>query len=167
MDILEDFAVEQFIRNVAGDNAVKLVKSIPDREITDEELAEISGLHLNTVRKLLFTLYERRILKYRRLHDKKTGWITYLWRVNRNTITDMMRLETKKLLDNLKRCLDIEKNNAFYRCKNCNERFVFDVAMEMNFKCPSCKSDLSYYDNSDTIKALEERIVKIENFLSE
>ena len=53
-------------------------------EVTDEQLAEKSGMRLNVVRKILYKLYDNRLASYRRVRDKNTGWFVYFWKLNRS-----------------------------------------------------------------------------------
>jgi transcription initiation factor TFIIE subunit alpha len=160
MSALEDPSVREYLRRLIGDEGIKVMEKISEEEITDEEIAEMSGVNLNVVRKTLYILYENRLADYRRERNEETGWLTYLWRMDLEKINQILRLETKKLMENLQRRFDFERNNVFYACESCG-RFKFESAMETNFKCPNCGKDLHNQDNADVIKALEERISKL------
>ncbi|HJJ50959.1 MAG TPA: transcription factor, partial [Methanocorpusculum sp.] len=47
-------------------------------ERSDEEIAELTEINLNSVRHTLYNLYEHRLAEYRRIKNNETGWLTYL-----------------------------------------------------------------------------------------
>ena len=93
-----------------------MLDEVPDREVTDEKVAEISGINLNLVRKTLYILYENHLAIYRRERDKDSGWLTYLWKLDLDNAEHMLRNETRKLIKKLERRLDFE-NQEFYVCE--------------------------------------------------
>lgn len=46
---------------------------------TDESLSDETGIHLNTVRKFLYKMYDLKWAEYERVKDKKIGWYVYEW----------------------------------------------------------------------------------------
>ena len=78
-ELLDDPAIKAYIRRMIGDEGIEVLRRFPvDGEHSDEELAEITGISLNTVRHTLYTLYEKRLAEYRRLKNIETGRLTYL-----------------------------------------------------------------------------------------
>ncbi len=66
----------------------------------------------------------------------------------------------------LRERLNFEENNYFFVCKACqdsNNKFNFDRAFELNFRCPDCGGPLDAQDNQEIIHILKEKIVLIEN----
>ncbi len=65
-ELLDDPAIKAYIRRMIGDEGIEVLRRFPvDGEHSDEELAEITGISLNTVRHTLYTLYEKRLAEYR------------------------------------------------------------------------------------------------------
>jgi transcription initiation factor TFIIE subunit alpha len=93
----------------------RMLDEVTDKEVTDEKVAEISGINLNLVRKTLYILYENHLAIYRRERDKDSGWLTYLWKLDLDNAEHMLRNETRKLIKKLERRLDFE-NQEFYIC---------------------------------------------------
>lgn len=135
---------------------------MPKGEVTDEKIAEVTGVLLNIVRRTLFILYENRLAFYRRERDSDSGWLTYLWQLDLSNMNSQLELEAKKLLKNLKAKLEFEQDKVFYVCEKQDGRFLFDVAVELHFKCPNCGGELKYQDNEPVIKALKKRISELE-----
>ncbi|MFX1486265.1 MAG: transcription factor E [Promethearchaeota archaeon] len=136
------------------------------QEVTDEELAEKSGMRLNVVRKILYKLYDNRLASYRRVRDKNTGWFIYFWKLNPERIFTLVRKKKTLVLKHLKERLAYEKENTFYQCKeDNNSRFTFDEAMEITFRCPKCGNPLKHQKNTRMIRVLQNQIKKLERDL--
>lgn len=130
----------------------------PDGEVTDEELAEELDLELNDVRRALFILYENDLADYRRLRDEDSGWLTYLWTLEYGSIPENLRDEMHRLLDALEERREYERNHEFFLCEVDSIRFEFEEAMEFDFECPQCGSELDALDNDHLVTAMDDRI---------
>ncbi len=139
---------------------------MPKGEVTDEKIAEVTGVLLNIVRRTLFILYENRLAMYRRERDTDSGWLTYLWKLDLDNIESQLELESKKLLRNLKAKLEFEQDRVFYVCEKQDGRFLFEQAAELEFKCPICGGELRYEENAPMTSALKQRILELEEMTS-
>lgn len=161
MDV-EDPAVRRYLTKLVGEEGLKVVEETPEgEEVTDEEIAEISEISLNMVRRTLFRLYEARLAEYRRERDQESGWLTYLWRIDLSDIESVLDSEMQKLLENLEERLDFEENSVFYTCDKMCARLLFDDAAETGFICPICGGELNHLDNEEIVEVLEHRIEEI------
>lgn len=165
MSVLDNEAIRGYIKKLVGDDGMriveKMIENVPDKEVTDEKVQEISGINLNLVRKTLYILYENHLAEYRRERDKDSGWLTYLWKLDLDNAENMLKNETRKLIKKLERRLEFE-NNEFYVCEDDeHHRILFDYAMDANFTCPVDGSPMVYYDNNEEKQALQERIEKL------
>lgn len=156
--------VKEYLRRIIGEKGLRIMEDIPEGgEITDEEIVEISNdVKLTEVRKMLYVLYENRIAEYRTEKDDESGWITYLWRFNIGNIEGIVEEEVEKALENLKTRYEYENNGVFYICK-CR-RVLFEETAACNFVCDICNSNFEYFDNTPIIKAIEDKIEKIEEW---
>ncbi|MCD1295620.1 transcription factor [Methanocella sp. CWC-04] len=162
MSVLDNKAIRGYILRLVGDDGMtiveKMLEKVPDTEVTDEKVAEVSGINLNLVRKTLYILYENHLAMYRRERDKDSGWLTYLWKLDLNNAEHMLKNESRKLIKKLERRLIFE-NNEFYICQEePPHRILFEYAMETNFVCPVDGSPLVYHDNILDKQALQKRI---------
>jgi transcription initiation factor TFIIE subunit alpha len=155
LTIVEETIHKAYIMKLVGDEGVRIVENIPEDEITDEHLAELTGISLNTVRRTLYLLYEHRLAIYRRKRDPDSGWLTYLWQLCPENFDKALESEAKRLLRNLEERLAYEKNNIFYACTEGCARFIFDEASEANFVCPFCQGSLEYMENAKVVEAIE------------
>lgn len=159
---LNDPVIAGYFTNLVGEEGYKVVRDMPEGEVTDEKIAEATGISLNIVRRTLFILYENRLAVYRRERDTDSGWLTYLWKLDLRGLNRQLQQESKKLLKNLKTKLEFEEDKVFYVCeKNC-ARLLFDDAAEMEFICPVCGRKLEYQENEPIIEALKKRISELE-----
>ncbi len=163
---LNDPVIRGYFLNLVGEEGVKVVDKMPDDEVTDEKIAEVTGVLLNIVRRTLFILYENRLAVYRRVRDTDSGWLTYLWRLDLDSLENQLELESKKILKNLKAKLEFEEGKVFYTCKKQCTRFLFETAADLEFICPVCGENLEYQDNEIVINALKKRINKLEHLTS-
>jgi len=159
--LIEDPIYRAYLCKLVGEDGLHIVESMPEDEVTDEYVSEISEVSLNTVRRTLYLLYEHRLASYRRVRDPESGWLTYLWTLCPQNFDRALESEIKKLLEKLKNRLSYEKNNIFYICVGGCARFVFDEASENNFICPFCNSSLEYMENDRVVETIEKRIEKI------
>ncbi len=165
MSALNNKAIKGYIIKLVGEDGItiveKMIEKVPDKEVTDEKVAEISGINLNLVRKTLYILYENHLALYRRERDKDSGWLTYLWKLDLDNTENMLRNETKKLIKKLEIRLEFE-NNEFYVCTaEPPHRILFDYAVDANFTCPIDGMPMEHDDNSNEKLALQHRIEKL------
>lgn len=165
MSVLNNKAIRGYVHKLVGDEGIDIVEKmrekVPDKEVTDEKISELSGINLNLVRKTLYILYENHLALYRRERDKDSGWLTYLWKLDLGNAENMLKNETRKLIKKLERRLEFE-NNEFYVCEEePPHRILFDYAVDANFTCPVDGTPMSYYDNVAEKQALQERIDKL------
>jgi transcription initiation factor TFIIE subunit alpha len=164
-ELLEDPVVQTYLHELVGPQGMQVAVAPPDGEVTDEELAERLDMELNDVRRALFILYENDLASYRRLRDEDSGWLTYLWTFEYETIPENLVEEMERLLLALDRRIEYERANEFYLCETCSIRFEFEEAMDFNFACPECGEGIVTMDNAHLIEAMEERAAALRDEL--
>jgi transcription initiation factor TFIIE subunit alpha len=151
---------------LGGEEAVKIVEILNQvDETTDEEIVTKSEIKLNTVRKILYRLYDHSIVALKRTRDKNTGWFIFHWRLQPDQIDGFLTNQKKHILEKLETRLDYEKNHDFYYCYNpgCT-RLTFEEATEYVFRCPKCDKPLTHFDNEKIVEFLS---IKVEQLRSE
>lgn len=157
-----------------GEEAVLVVKCLKAiGEGTDEMTTNDcktrfnKEIRLNTVRKILYKLYDHGLVSCTRVRDEKTGWYIFYWRLQPDQMDAFIRSRKKRALDKLKQRLDNERNHTFFVCKKDVEiRVTFEEAMETSFKCAKCGSQLESQDNADVVTVLEAKTEQLEAELS-
>lgn len=165
-ELLEDPVVQTYLHELVGPRGMPVAAAPPDGEVTDEELAEELDLELNDVRRALFILYENDLANYRRLRDEDSGWLTYLWTLEYDSIPENLREEMHQLLGALEERREYEQTHEFFLCEVDAIRFEFEEAMEFGFECPQCGSDLQSLDNDHLVEAMDERIDELSEELN-
>jgi transcription initiation factor TFIIE subunit alpha len=167
MSVLDEELIK--IANLfGGEEAVTIVKSLKKLgEGTDETVANDCSVRLNTIRKVLYKLYDHGLVSCTRVRDEKTGWFIFYWRLQPDQLDAFIRSRKKRILDRLKARLDYERNHTFFVCKTDSEiRITFEEAMESSFKCSKCGNQLEGLDNSADVTLLESKIQRLEAELS-
>jgi len=170
VDMLEKF-VKLAARKAKIDTelaALVLRKLLDNNEkgLSDEDLEGLIGVRQGEIRKVLRLFYELRIASYRRGRHPETGATRYYWRINLNTINNVLLLRKKQVLRNLKIKLDYESRNTFYYCPYDGTRYTFDEAFEYNFQCPKCGSILEEYNTGRVRELLETLIAELERSIA-
>ncbi|MDI6884192.1 MAG: transcription factor E [Hadesarchaea archaeon] len=154
----DDPALMELLDQIAGGHGYKVTKTIFGEELTDEEVAKRTGIHLNLVRRILYDLYDNRVVSYRRVRDERSGWYIYYWKVEPERALDYINANKHLLLQKLEEQLEREKSIMYFSCNNGDPKVPFDLAAENDFKCPKCGGRLEAYDNSSVLTSLERRV---------
>jgi transcription initiation factor TFIIE subunit alpha len=151
-------------RLFGGDEAVTVVNILKkESEATDEMLANESTVRLNTVRKILYKLYDHGLVSCTRVRDEKTGWFIFYWKLQMDQLDAFIRSRKRRVLEKLKHKRDYETNHSFFICKKCGDvRVTFEEAMESSFRCSKCGGQLESSENAPVVEFLEKRIKQIE-----
>ena len=150
--------------DMGGEEAVEVIKALEKKkEATDEELAEMTEIRVNTVRKVLYMLYDQGLAEFKRIRDKETGWYYYYWRLETKRLPEILRAKKMAELKKLKEMLEEETSEIYYHCGTPGHpKLTFDEAMEYEFQCPICGQMLMQYDNTAVVEELKRRIEELE-----
>ncbi|MBD3173472.1 transcription factor [Candidatus Bathyarchaeota archaeon] len=154
---------------LGGDNGVQIIEILQDRDnITVEEIAEITEIEVNDVRKLLYRFYNHSLITNRRFRDKETGWFIFQWSLQPELVEAYVHSIKRKILKKLKTRLDFELTHEFYHCGNPQcPNTTFEVAMDTVFHCPHCEEPLHRIDNAPVVEFLERKMAEIEEELED
>jgi transcription initiation factor TFIIE subunit alpha len=165
-ELLQEPAIVAYLHRMIGDEGMALITRFPEgKEYSDEELAEKTEINLNSVRNTLYTLYEHRLARYRRIKNNETGWLTYLWHLQMSNIYDSIAKDMEVILEKLKKRHYYEEQNDFYICKECGNTSTFYDAMDSQFACGVCENQMVHFDNDPLVDALARRIARMKETL--
>lgn len=152
---------------IGGEEAVLIVKEMSgSKEVTVEELANKTEIRVNTVRKVLYKLYNHSLVTSRRFRDPETGWFIFQWKLQPELMGGFVQNMKQKILKKLQIRLEHERSHKFYHCGNPDcPKVSFEDAMESIFHCPKCDGVLRAFDNRKIVEVLEREIKKIEKEL--
>jgi transcription initiation factor TFIIE subunit alpha len=169
LTFVDDKTLQKVAEAFGGEEAVQIVSELKGvGETTDEEIAAKTEIRLNTVRKILYRLYDHSLVGLRRSRDKTTGWFIFHWRLQLDQLAGFIQNQKNRVLEKLETRLTYEQAHDFYSCftKGC-KRIPFEDAMELVFRCPTCNKLLMHYDNADLKKSLVDRIETLRKELGE
>ena len=167
-EMLNDPLVQEVLFNIfeGDEKGFEVVEVLLEKgETTEEEIAKELGVKLNVVRKLLYKLYDARLVDYKRWKDEDTNWYSYTWLPTLEKLPYVVKKKLNELIKELEEKLEFEKSNMFFYCPKCNVRFTFEEAMDYGFACPGCGNMLEEFNNAELIKDLEEQIKFLKNEL--
>lgn len=165
---VDDVTLMKVAEALGAEEAVKLIKVLKSSEdVTDDEIANRTGIRLNLVRKILYKLYDHSLVSLRRVRDPETGWFTFHWRLQLDQLEGFIISQKRKVLEKLNVRLEHEKSHDFYHCytPGC-KRVTFEEAVECVFKCPTCGKPLTHYENDKVIQALTKKVEQLRKELS-
>ncbi|WP_321417120.1 transcription factor [uncultured Methanomethylovorans sp.] len=160
---MNDPVIRGYLIRLVGEDGLVMIEKMPEGEVTDEQIAQATGILLNIVRRTLFILNENKLAICRRERDASSGWLTYLWTLDMSDVERQLVKEKKRLVKNLKVRKEFEDSNVFYVCPEGCIRMDFKQASEGMFMCPDCGEDMIHQDNSPFIHMIQERIKNLES----
>lgn len=157
--------VKEFLAELGGVKSIDLVGALEKRKEVDEfKLAELLRMEVKAVRKILYRLYEKKVVSFRKTRDEEKGWYTYIWKLEPNKIHELMNGRKTQAVNSLREKLERETQNQFFKCANGCMRIPFEKAFELSFVCPECASKLEAFDNDAIVKQLKRYIEQVEKY---
>jgi transcription initiation factor TFIIE subunit alpha len=169
MSNVDDASLMRVAQALGEEDAVRLIEILKGaEEITDDEIANKTSIRLNSVRKILYKLYDHSLVGLKRTRDPKTGWFIFHWRLQPDQLEGFILMQKRQVLEKLNIRLEYEKNHDFYYCytPGCR-RIPFEEAVELVFRCPTCGKPLMHYANEKILNALTRKVETLRKELGE
>jgi transcription initiation factor TFIIE subunit alpha len=166
---IDDATLTRVASALGEEEAIRLIEVLKNSaETTDDEIATKTSIRLNSVRKILYKLYDHSLVSLRRTRDPKTGWFIFHWRLQPDQLEGFIQSQKRRVLEKLDIRLEYEKNHDFYYCdtQGC-KRVPFEEAVELVFKCSTCSKPLMHYDNEKIRDALGRKVDQLRKELGE
>jgi transcription initiation factor TFIIE subunit alpha len=169
LSTINDVALTKVAEALGEEEAVKLIEILKNsEETTDDVIANNTGIRLNTVRKILYKLYDHSLVSLRRTRDPKTGWFIFHWKLQPDQLDGFILSQKRRVLEKLNIRLEYEKNHDFFYCYTLGcRRIPFEDAVELVFRCPTCGKPLMHYDNDKMVQALTKKVEQLRKELGE
>ena len=152
---LKSAPVKEYLNIQVGANALKVVKLCSKKQRTAEEISEKSKLTITQVRTVLQRLYSLSLVHCSKAMIERTNWIAYSWLLNLDRLFESVRDAYKTKLSVIENKIEEGENTISFSCSNSCRNHTLERAMELDFRCLSCDSELVQKDNSSNIKKMK------------
>ena len=169
LSTVDDATLMKVAAALGEEEAVKLIENLKNsEETTDDEIANKTGIRLNSVRKILYKLYDHSLVSLRRTRDPKTGWFIFHWKLQPDQLEGFILSQKRRVLEKLGVRLEYEKNHDFYYCDTPGcKRVPFEEAVELVFHCSTCGKALTHYENKKIVQQLTVKVERLRKELGE
>jgi len=158
--------MQEFLAELGGARSIDIVGILRRRKEVDEfKLASLLKMDVKAIRKILYRLYEKKLVSFRKRRDDEKGWYIYIWKLVPNKLDQMMGERRTDAVNELRHRLEYEKNNQFFKCNNGCLRVTFDKAFEMAFVCPECNGKLEFFDNTAVVNQLKKYVSQVDGVI--
>ena len=131
------------VDKLVGDGGFQIAIALLNQGgLTDEQISEITGLSITSVRNILITLQNLGLLILVKEKQKNTGWINYYWYVDPLSVKRFFKEQLRVSILHIKRFIDELNNDNFFYCQDCNIKYVRDEAEKNDYKCKVCGGEL-------------------------
>jgi predicted transcriptional regulator len=101
LSTIDDATLNKVALALGDEDAVRLIEHLKTvDEITDDEIANKTGIRLNSVRKILYKLYDHSLVSLRRTRDPKTGWFIFHWKLQPDQLEGFILSQKRRVLEN-------------------------------------------------------------------
>ena len=152
--------INEFLEQVGGEKASELVKFYEKKgkPIKDEDAAGKMKVKVTDVRTILNRLNYRGIANYQKTRNKKTGWYSYTWTIDKKRVLALIMEKQREEIEKTEQTSETEDMSSFFSCKKGCHEAPCEVAAEYQFRCPDCGSELKFMDSKKRIKQAKERL---------
>jgi transcription initiation factor TFIIE subunit alpha len=169
LSTIDDATLMKVAAALGEEEAVKLIENLKGAdETTDDEIANKTGIRLNTVRKILYKFYDHSLVSLRRTRDPKTGWFIFHWRLQPDQLEGFILSQKRRVLEKLTVRLEYERGHDFYYCDTAGcKRVPFEEAIELVFHCSTCGKPLAHYGNEKIVERLTTKVEQLRKEMGE
>jgi len=169
LSFVDDETLEKVAEAFGSEEAIRIIDVLKEvGETTDDQIATQTGIRLNSVRKILYKLYDHSLVGLRRSRDQNTGWFIFHWRLQLDQLEGFILNQKRRVLEKLETRLRYEQNHDFYYCYTVGcKRIPFEEAMELVFRCPTCNKPLMHFENGKIVSALTKKVGRLRKELGE
>lgn len=169
LSFVDDEILEKVAEAFGNEEAIRIIEVLKKvGETTDEQIANQTEIRLNSVRKILYKLYDHSLVALRRSRDESTGWFIFHWRLQLDQLEGFILNQKRRVLEKLENRLKYEQNHDFYYCYTTGcKRIPFEDAMELVFRCSTCNKPLMHFENGKVVSVLAKKVEQLRKELSE
>jgi len=147
--LLGEASMRSWLIRSVGENSIHVIREF-ETQMSDEEIAQKSGIRASEVRVVLNKLHSFGLATYVRNRDRNSGWYSYIWKLNNEHIPQV--LEQIKQEGEGATVVEVpDDGKEHYGCVVCgpSKRFDFDQASGLQFRCDRCGQNLQFLEHKE------------------
>lgn len=162
--------LEKFLKKVVaitvGKQAEDIVPLLDVKKHANEFLiAKKLDITINQTRNILYKLSDHGLVSSIRKKDKKKGWYTYFWKIEKRKTLDFLKTIITKKKEQIQNQIRNREAKQFYICEICHIEFNEENALLHDFTCNECGNTFTLKDNTKLLKELKRNLTKVEKEL--
>jgi transcription factor E len=159
--------IDKFLKDivtiVVGKQAEEIVSLLNSNKHVNEFLiAKKLDITINQTRNILYKLSDQGLVSSIRKKDKKKGWYTYFWKIEKLKALNFLKTMNEKKEEQIKNQINNREAKQFYVCKTCRVEFNEENALLNEFTCNECGNTFELKDNTKLLKELKRNLTKLE-----
>jgi len=157
---------KNYLREVVSIVVGKPAENIADildnkKHVNEFIIAKKMDLTINQIRNLLYKLSDYGLVSSIRKKDKKKGWYTYFWKLEKIKCLDFLKNYLSKRIDQINSQIKSRETKQFYICERCKIEFNEENALLNDFTCNECGDIFKIKDNTKLIKELKKILTRL------
>jgi transcription factor E len=162
--------LEKFLKEVVaitvGKQAEEIVPLLDSKKHVNEFIiAKKLDITINQTRNILYKLSDYGLVSSIRKKDKKKGWYTYFWKMEKLKTLEFLKNIIEKKKGQIQNQIRNRESKQFYVCETCRIEFNEENALLHDFTCNECGNTFTLKDNTKLIKELKRNLTKSEKEL--
>ena len=162
--------LEKFLKKVViitvGKQAEEIVPLLDSKKHVNEFIiAKKLDITINQTRNILYKLSDNGLVSSIRKKDKKKGWYTYFWKIEKLKTLDFLKSIEEKKKEQIHNQIKSRETKQFYICETCRIEFNEENALLHDFTCNECGNTFTLKDNTKLLKELKKNLTKVEKEL--
>lgn len=148
--LLGEAVVRSWLIRSVGENSIHVIREF-EAQMSDEEIAQKSGIRASEVRVVLNKLHSFGLATYVRNRDRNSGWYSYIWKLNNEHVPALLAQIRKEGSEGTVVEEPPEDGKEHYGCQACGpaKRFDFDQASGLQFRCDQCGQNLQFLERKE------------------
>jgi transcription factor E len=162
--------LEKFLKDVViitvGKQAEEIVPLLDSKKHVNEFIiAKKLDITINQTRNILYKLSDYGLVSSIRKKDKKKGWYTYFWKMEKLKALEFLKSIIEKKKEQIQNQIRNRESKQFYVCETCRIEFNEENALLHDFTCNECGNTFTLKDNTKLLRELKRNLTKLEKEL--
>lgn len=159
--------LEKFLRDIVtitvGKQAEDIVPLLNSKKHVNEFIvAKKLDITINQTRNILYKLSDHGLVSSIRKKDKKKGWYTYFWKIEKMKALEFLKNVVEKKKEQIQNQIKNRETKQFYVCETCRIEFNEENALLYDFTCNECGNTFTLKDNTKLLRELKRNLTKLE-----